>query len=99
VLYYKYEQTIQQHHSGRYAMACGLGVSVANVGRLIMASPIQRIEALVNEFDIDVFLNALQQICFCNAADQREFENDKIESGYWMDIGKSLDSAIKITKQ
>ena len=28
-LYYTYEQTIQQHHCGRYALACSLGVSVA----------------------------------------------------------------------
>ena len=66
---------------------------------MIMASPIQRIEALVNEFDIDVFLNALQQICFCNAADQREIEGNIIRANYWLDIGKNLDSAIGIASQ
>lgn len=36
MLYYKYDQTIQQYISGQYAMACGLSVSVAMLGDMIM---------------------------------------------------------------
>ena len=60
-----------------------------------MASPIQRIQTIIDEIDIDVFLNATQQICFCIAADQREIEGDNIKADYWLNIGKKLSSAIK----
>lgn len=46
MLYYTYDQTIQQHHCDRYAMARSPGVSVAMLGELIMAEYATPISAL-----------------------------------------------------
>ena len=72
MLYYTYEQTIQQHNSNRYALACGLGVSVAMLGRYDMT-----VKQLIEQ------LKQLNPDAECVFAEYTKIGNEPTRTLFW----------------